>query len=171
MQPNWPANPVTIFRLEAARLSPIPATFTVGADATEFTLTTIESAGLKVRIIQGSGTVALSDANDTPLCSGILDVEKDLLNGGQVKIVGCTEGTATVQLLNGIAVVSSYSVTISIPITASLSIPARHFMTIGDVESFVLTTSADNVWVGVNYNGDNHLGIGGDCPCGYLVEG
>ena len=155
---------VTIFPLEAARLSPIPATFTVGADATEFTLTTIESAGLKVRIIQGSGTVALSDANDTPSCSGILDVEKDLLNGGQVKIVGCTEGTATVQLLNGIAVVSSYSVTISIPITASLSIPARHFMTIGDVESFVLTTSADNVWVGVNYNGDNHLGIGGDCP-------
>ena len=156
--------PATIFPLEAARLSPIPDTFIVGADATEFALTTIESAGLKVRIIQGTGTVALSDANGTPSCNGILDVEEDLLNGGKVKMVGCTEGTATVQLLNGIAVVSSYFVNVSIPITASLPISVRHSMTIGDVESFKLTTNADNVWVGVNYNGDNHLGIGGDCP-------
>ena len=155
---------VTIFPLEAARLSPIPATFTVGADATEFVLTTVESAGLKVRVIQGTGTVALSDANGTPSCAGTLDVEEDVLNGGKVKIVGCTEGTATVQLLNGITVVASYIVTVSTPITASLPIPVRHSMTIGDVEGFELTTSADNVWVGVNYSGNNHLGMGGDCP-------
>ena len=156
--------PVTIFPLEAARLSPIPATFIVGADAAEFALTTVERSGLKVRVTQGTGTVALSDANGTPSCSGILDVEEDLLNGGYVKIVGCTEGTATVQLLNGITVVASYIVTVSTPNTASLSIPAEHSMTIGDIESFELTTQAENVWVGVNYNGNNHLGMGGDCP-------
>ena len=156
--------PVTIFPLEAARLSPIPATFTVGADATEFTLTTIESAGLKVKVTQGTGSVALSDATDTPSCTGILDVEEDVLNGGKVKMVGCSDGSATVKLLNGITVVASYIVTVSTPITASLPIPVRHSMPIGDIGSFALTTSADSVWVGVNYNDDNHLGMGGDCP-------
>ena len=156
--------PVTIFPLEAARLSPIPATFAVGADATEFTLTTIESAGLKVKVTQGTGSVALSAATDTPSCTGVLDVEEDVLNGGKVKMVGCSDGSATVKLLNGITVVASYIVTVSTPITASLPIPVRHSMPIGDIGIFALTTSADSVWVGVNYNDDNHLGMGGDCP-------
>ena len=43
--------------------------------------------------------MTLSAANGTPSCSGILDVEEDINNGGKIKIVGCTQGSATVKLL------------------------------------------------------------------------
>ena len=37
-------------------------------------------------------------------------------------------------------------------------------MDTGTVESFKLTTPTSYLWVGVNYDGKNHLGVGGDCP-------
>ena len=98
--------------LETASLSPVPSTFTVGAEATEFTLTTNVSADIKVEVTRGTGTVALAEANGIPSCSGTLDTEEDLGNGGMVKIVGCTAGSATVKLLKDTTELASYTVTI-----------------------------------------------------------
>ena len=115
---------VTISPPDTASLSPVPATFTMGADATEFTLTTNVSNGIKVKVTQGTGTVALAEASSTPSCMGALDTEEDVSNGDKVKIVGCTAGSATVKLLKGAAELASYTVTISRPNTTRLS--ARH---------------------------------------------
>ena len=51
---------VTISPPDTASLSPEPSTFTVGNSATEFTLTTNVSAGIKVQVTQGTGTMAMS---------------------------------------------------------------------------------------------------------------
>ena len=155
---------VTIAPLETASLSPEPSAFTVGAEATEFTLTTNVSAGIKVKVTQDTDSVALSAASGTPSCSGTLDTEEDLANGDKVKIAGCTEGTATVNLLKDTTELASYAVTVTRQDETSLSIPAKHSMVMGAVESFKLTTHAGDVWVGVNYDGNNHLGMDGDCP-------
>ena len=96
----------------------------MGAAATEFTLTTNVSAGIKVEGHPGTGTVALSAASGTPSCSGTLDIEEDLGNGDKVKIVGCTAGSATVKLLKDTTELASYTVAVSPrlpPDTASLS--------------------------------------------------
>ena len=149
---------------DTASLSPVPSAFTVGAEATEFTLTTNVSAGIKVKVTQATDSVALSAASGTPSCSGTLDTEEDLANGDKVKIAGCTEGTATVNLLKDTTELASYAVTVTRQDETSLSIPAKHSMVMGAVESFKLTTHAGDVWVGVNYDGNNHLGMDGDCP-------
>ena len=47
---------VTILPADTASLSPVPSTFTVGAAATEFILTTNVAAGVKVKITQGTST-------------------------------------------------------------------------------------------------------------------
>ena len=48
---------VTISPADTASLFPAPSTFTVGAAATEFILTTNVAAGVKVKITQGTGTL------------------------------------------------------------------------------------------------------------------
>ena len=106
---------VTISPPDTASLAPVPSALTVGAAATEFTLTTNVSAGIKVEVTQGTGAVALAEASGTPSCIGILDTEEDLGNGGMVKIVGCTAGSATVKLLKDTTELASYTVTISPP--------------------------------------------------------
>ena len=93
----------------------------MGAAATEFTLTTNVSAGIKVKVTQGTGTVAMSAVSGTPSCSGTLNVEEDVSNGDKVKMVGCTEGSATVKLLKDTTELASYTVAVSPPDTASLS--------------------------------------------------
>ena len=155
---------VTIAPLETASLSPEPSAFTVGAEATEFTLTTNVSAGIKVKVTQATDSVAMSAYSGTPTCSGTLDIEEDVTNGGKVKMVGCTAGSATVKLLKDTTELASYTVTVTRQDETSLSIPAKHSMVMGAVESFKLTTHAGDVWVGVNYDGNNHLGMDGDCP-------
>ena len=155
---------VTISLLETASLSPEPSAFTMGTAATEFTLTTNVSAGIKVKVTQATDSVALSAASGTPSCSGTLDTEEDLANGGKVKMVGCTAGSATVKLLKDTTELASYAVTVTRQDETSLSIPAKHSMVMGAVESFKLTIHAGDVWVGVNYDGNNHLGMDGDCP-------
>ena len=92
---------VTISPADTASLSPEPSNFTVGAAATAFTLTTSVATGVKVKILQGTGTMAMSTASGTPLCSGILDLEEVVGNDGEVKIIGCSQGDATVKLLKG----------------------------------------------------------------------
>ena len=83
---------VTILPPDTASLSPVPSAFTVGAEAMEFTLTTNVSTSVKVKVTQGTDSVALSAASSTPSCSGTLNVEEDVSNGDKVKIAGCTEG-------------------------------------------------------------------------------
>ena len=137
---------VTISPPDSSSLSPEPMAFTFGAAATEFTLTTNVAAGVKVEITQGTGSVALSKANSTPMCGGTLDVEEDLSNGDKVKMVGCTEGSATISLLNGSTELASYDVTVSPADTASLS-PIPSAFTVGAAATeFILTT---NVAAGV----------------------
>ena len=92
---------VTISPADMASLSPMPSAFTIGNSATEFTLTTNVSAGIKVQVTQGTGTMAMFDANGTPSCESPLDIEENVTNGGKVKIIGCTAGDATVKLLKG----------------------------------------------------------------------
>ena len=115
---------------DTASLSPVPSTFTVGNAATEFTLTTNVSTSVKVKVTQDTGTVAMSAASDTPSCSDTLDIEEDLGNGGMVKIVGCTAGSATVKLLKDTTELASYTVTISPLETATLS-PVPSAFTVG----------------------------------------
>ena len=135
---------VTISPADTASLSPVPYTFTVGEAATEFTLTTNVAAGVKVKVTQGTDTVALSSFSGTASCSGTLDIEEDLGNGDKVKIVGCSPGDATVKLLNGTTELASYPVTISPPDTASLS-PMPSTFTIGSVaREFTLTTNVSD---------------------------
>ena len=155
---------VVVSPLETASLSPVPSTFAMGAAATESTLTTNVLTSVKVEVTHGTGTVAMSADSGTPSCSGTLDTEEDVANGGKVKMVGCTAGSATVKLLKGTNELSSYAVTVTRQDETSLSIPAKHSMVMGAVESFKLTTHAGDVWVGVNYDGNNHLGMDGDCP-------
>ena len=132
---------VTISPPDTASLAPVPSAFTVGADATEFTLTTNVSAGIKVKVTQGTGAVALADANGTPSCIVTLDTEEDLGNGGMVKIVGCTAGSATVKLFKDTTELASYTVAVSPPDTASLS-PVPSTLTVGaDATEFTLTTN------------------------------
>ena len=132
---------VTISPLETASLSPVPSALTVGNAATEFTLTTNVSAGIKVEVTQGTGAVALAAAKGTPSCIGTLDTEEDLGNGGKVKIVGCTAGSATVKLLKDTTELASYTVTISPLETASLS-PVPSALTVGNAATeFTLTTN------------------------------
>ena len=85
--------PVTVLPADTASLSPEPMTFALGDGATEFTITTNVSTGVKVEITQGTGTMAMSDANGTQSCDGSLDLEEDATNGDKVKMVGCTVGT------------------------------------------------------------------------------
>ena len=135
---------VTISPADTASLFPAPSTFTVGAAATEFTLTTNVTAGVKVKVTQGTGTVSLVIRWRHPSCSGTLDIEEDLGNGDKVKIVGCSPGDATVKLLNGTTELASYPVTISPPDTASLS-PMPSTFTIGSVaREFTLTTNVSD---------------------------
>ena len=94
--------------------------------------------------------MALSAASGTPTCSGTLDVEEDVSNGGKVKIVGCTEGSAMVKLLKGTSELASY--TVIVPATAGLS-PAPVSLNVGESQTFTVTTSITDslgVWVGVN---------------------
>ena len=84
------------------------------------------SAGIKVQVTQDTGTLAMSAANGTPSCESPLDVEEDVTNGDKVKIVGCTVGDATVQLLKGATELASYSITIPPPDTARLSPEPSH---------------------------------------------
>ena len=137
---------VTISPADTASLSPVPSTFTVGAAATEFILTTNVVLGVKVKITQGTGTMSLAAAGGTPLCSGILDLEEVVGNGGEVKIIGCSQGNATVKLLNGAMELASYSVTISLPDIASLSPEPSTFMIGSFATEFTLTT---NVGAGI----------------------
>ena len=76
-----------------ASLSPVPSTFTVGAEASGVHTTTNVSTSVKVEVIQGTGTVALAAASDTPSCSDTLDIEEDLGNGGKVKIAAVPRET------------------------------------------------------------------------------
>ena len=132
---------VTVTTPDAASLTPVPSAFTVGADATEFTLTTNVSSGIKVEVTQDTGTLAMSAYSGTPTCSGTLDIEEDLGNGGMVKIVGCTAGSATVKLLKDTTELASYTVTISPPDTASL-LPVPSTFTVGNAATeFTLTTN------------------------------
>ncbi len=126
---------------DTASLSSEPSAFTVGAEATEFTLTTNVSAGIKVEVTQGTGTVALSAASSTPLCSGTLNVEEDVSNGGKVKMVGCTAGSATVKLLKDTTELTSYTVAVSPPDTASLSPEPSAFTMGAEATEFTLTTN------------------------------
>ena len=126
---------------DTASLSPVPAALTVGAEATEFTLTTNVSADIKVKVTQVTGTVALAAASDTPSCSDTLDIEENLGNGGKVKIAGCTEGDATIKLVKGTTELASYTVAVSPPDTASLS-PEPSAFTMGTAATeFTLTTN------------------------------
>ena len=151
---------VTISPADMASLSPVPSTFTVGAAATEFILTTNVAAGVKVKIIQGTnGTLAMSAASGAPVCTGSLDIEEDVTNGGKVKMIGCFEGTATVKLLKGTTELASYPVTISPADTASLS-PEPMVFTLGAAATeFTLTT---NVATGVKVKITQ--GTGTQCP-------
>ena len=63
-----------------------------------------------MEVTQGTGTLTLSSANGTPSCIGTLDTEEDLGNGGMVKIVGCTAGSATVKLFKDTTELASYTV-------------------------------------------------------------
>ena len=137
---------VTISPADTASLFPAPSTFTVGAAATEFTLTTNVTAGVKVKITQGTGTMSLAAAGGTPSCSGTLDVEEDVTNGDKVKMVGCTEGSATIKLLNSAIELASYPVTISPVDTASLSPEPSTFTVDAAATAFTLNT---NVATGV----------------------
>ena len=85
-----------------------------------------------MKVTQGSGTVAMSAVSGTPSCVGNLDTEEDVTNGDKVKIVGCSEGSATVKLLKGATELASYAVAVSPspPDTASLS-PEPSTFTIG----------------------------------------
>ena len=138
---------VTVITPDTASLSPMPSTFIVGADAMEFTLTTNVSAGIKVQVTQGTGTVAMSAASDTPVCSDTLDIEEevtieeDVTNDGKVKMVGCTTGSATVKLLKGTTELASYSVTISPADTAGLSPEPSNFTVGAAATAFTLTTN------------------------------
>ena len=126
---------------DTASLSPVPSTFTIGTDATEFTLTTNVSAAIKVKVTQGTGALALAEASATPSCSGTLNVEEDVSNGDKVKIAGCTEGSATVKLLKDTTELASYTVAVSPPDTASLS-PVPSAFTVGaEATEFTLTTN------------------------------
>ena len=136
---------VTISLPDTASLSLEPSTFMIGSFATEFTLTTNVSTGIKVQITQGTGTVTMSDSNGTPSCDSALDVEEDVTNGGKVKIVGCTVGAATVKLFNGATELASYTVTISLPDTASLSPEPSTFMIGSFATEFTLTTNVSAV--------------------------
>ena len=132
---------VTISPADMASLSPMPSTFTIGNSATEFTLTTNVSDGIKLKITQGTGTVTMSPASGTPVCDGSLDIEEDVTNGGKVKIIGCTAGDATVKLLKGTSELASYPVTISPADTAGLS-PTPSAFTVGaSATAFTLTTN------------------------------
>ena len=73
---------------------------------------------VKVKVAQVTDSVALSADSGTPSCSGTINVEEDVSNGGKVKIVGCIEGSATVKLLKGTSELASYTVTV--PATAGL---------------------------------------------------
>ena len=85
--------------------------------------------------------MALSAASSTPSCSGTLDIEEDVTNGDKVKIVGCTEGSATVKLLKDTTELASYTVAVSPPDTASLS-PVPSAFTVGAAATeFTLTTN------------------------------
>ena len=102
----------------------------MGAAATEFTLITNVSADIKVKVTQVTDSVALSAYSGTPSCSGTLDIEEDLGNGGMVKIAGCSEGDATVKLLKDTTELASYTVAVSPPDTASLA-PVPSAFTVG----------------------------------------
>ena len=129
---------------DTASLSPVPSTLTVGADATEFTLTTNINAGIKVEVTQDTGTVALAAASGTPSCSDTLDIEENVTDGDKVKMVGCTEGGSTVKLLKDTTELVSYTVTVSPPDVASLS-PVPSAFTVGaDATEFTLTTNVSN---------------------------
>ena len=126
---------------DTASLTPVPSAFTVGAAAAEFTLTTNVSAGIKVKVTQVTDSVALSADSGTPSCGGTLDTEEDVSNGGKVKMVGCTEGTATVKLFKDTTELASYTVAVSPPDTASLS-PVPSALTVGNAATeFTLTTN------------------------------
>ena len=112
---------VTVATPDTASLSPAPSTFTIGNSVTEFTLTTNVSDGIKVKVTQGTGAMAMSATSGTPECTETLDIEEDVGNGGKVKMIGCSEGTATVKLLKGTTELASYPVTISPADTAGLS--------------------------------------------------
>ena len=158
---------------DTASLSPEPSAFTVGTEATEFTLTTNVVTGVKVQITQGTGgSVAMSSADGTPSCIGPLDIEEDLVNGGKVKIVGCTEGSATVKLLKDNIELASYPVTITPSSdTASLSPEPSEFTTDSPAMEFTLTT---NVVTGVKVEitqgtGTLSLAAAGSTPSVYRI--
>ena len=132
----------------------------MGTAATEFTLTTNVSNGIKVKVTQGTGTVALAEASSTPSCMGALDTEEDVSNGDKVKIVGCTAGSATVKLLKGAAELASYAVMIAPPDTASLS-PVPSAFTMGtDATEFTLTDQCSDKREGGSHPRHRHRG-----PC------
>ena len=148
---------VTISPADTASLSPVPSTFTTGSAAREFTLTTNVSDGIKVKVTQGTGAMAMSASSDTPECTETLDIEEDVANGERVKIIGCSEGTATVKLLKGTVELSSYSVLISPADTASLS-PVPYTFTVGEAATeFTLTTDVSARYEAKGHSGYWHL--------------
>ena len=90
----------------------------MGAEATEFTLTTNVSTSVKVKVTQDTGSVTRSAASSTPSCSGTLNVEEDVSNGDKVKMAGCTAGSATVKLLKDTTELASYTVAVAAPWTS-----------------------------------------------------
>ncbi len=87
-------------------------------------------------------------------------------NGNSLTIYGCSVGTSEVRIYKGQLILNSYTVSVTgEPETASLS-SLQSSMSVGDSQTLTLSTNIDDgVWVGVNYDGNNHLSTG-SCPAG-----
>ncbi len=81
-------------------------------------------------------------------------------------IYGCSVGEAEIRIYKGQLILNSYTVMVTGEAdTASLS-SVSSGMSVGDSQTLTLSTNVgDGMWVGVNYDGNNHLSTG-SCPAG-----
>ncbi len=143
-----------------ASLSPAPSSIVAGGSQT-FTLSTNVSDFVWVGVNYG-GNNHLS----TGTCPAGGNTGGIVQGGSSVKIYGCSVGDAEVRIYKGQLILNSYPVSVNGEAeNASLSsVPSS--MSVGDSQTFTLSTNVgDGVWVGVNYDGANHLSTG-SCPAG-----
>ena len=89
---------------DTASLSPVPSQITKGQPPVTFTLSTNVPASTGVRVAvnypEDTGNLAISSLG-TGVCPGTNDYRLTALNGDNVSVKGCTDGTAQVRLYKG----------------------------------------------------------------------
>ncbi len=148
-----------------ASLADVPSMIDAGGSET-FTLTTNVS---DFENVSDFVWVGVNYGGDNHLSTGSCPAGGNtgaLFEDDEVTIYGCSVGEAEIRIYRGQLILNSYTVSVTGEAdTASLS-PAPSSMSAGGSQTLTLSTNIDDgVWVGVNYDGNNHLSTG-SCPAG-----